>query len=313
MKDNIRSWGRELGFDAVGFAGVDVREAGERLQAWLAAGQHGQMHYMAAHGNKRTQPEALVPGTCSIIVARMSYLTTAQQATSSRPQQAVLARYAWGRDYHRVVRRRLARLAMRIQAQQPEAICRVFTDSAPVMEVELARQAGLGWRGKNTLLIDRHHGSWFFLGEIFCSLPFPPDTPTTDHCGSCSACIKACPTGALTSAYHLDARRCIAYWTIEYEGAFPESWQSALGNRIYGCDDCQNCCPWNRKVPLSTHADFAPRHQLDRSDLLDLWQWTRHDFETRLAGSAIRRIGYARWRRNLAAALTNADSPNTLS
>jgi epoxyqueuosine reductase len=312
LKEDIRRWGRELGFDAIGFSGVDVPDAEAGLDAWLAAGCHGEMDYMATYasaaGNKRARPAQLVPGTRSIITARMNYRPAAADSrdTLADGQRAFVSRYALGRDYHKLLRARLQKLADRIGEQAGEFNYRAFTDSAPVMEVGLARNSGLGWRGKHTLLLDREAGSYFFLGELFTDLPLAADTPVTDHCGTCTACIDACPTGAITAPYRLDARLCISYLTIELKGAIPEKLRPAMGNRIYGCDDCQLACPWNGFAPVSCESDFAPRHDLDRAMLAELFAWDGKDFEERLAGSPIRRIGHERWLRNIAVALGNA-------
>jgi epoxyqueuosine reductase len=310
LKETIREWGRELGFDAVGFSGVDMPEAENNLSAWLAAGSHGTMNYMAAHGTMRTRPAELVPGTRSVICVRMNYASMAINADHAVSKNvAVVARYALGRDYHSLLRGRLQKLASRIEAQIAEFSYRVFTDSAPVMEVDLATHAGIGWRGKNTLLLDRSVGSWFFLGEIYCSLDFPPDQPVTDHCGTCTACLDACPTNAFDGPYRLDARRCISYLTIELKEAIPLDHRAQIGNRIYGCDDCQSVCPWNRFAPNTREADFSPRQGLESAKLTELFAWTEAEFNERLAGSAIRRIGHVRWLRNIAVALGNEAKP----
>lgn len=314
LKEDIRRWGRELGFDAIGFSGAHVDGAVENLNAWLAAGFHGEMDYMAAYatanGNKRAQPVALVPGTRSIITARINYrpASTDFSETLADGERASISRYALGRDYHKLLRARLQKLADRITEEIGEFAYRVFTDSAPVMEVGLSQNSGLGWRGKHTLLLDRDAGSYFFLGEIFTELPLPPDAPATDHCGTCTACIDACPTQAIVAPYQVDARLCISYLTIELKGSMPEALRPLLGNRIYGCDDCQLACPWNRFSPLTRESDFAPRHGLDQAKLIELFAWDESDFNERLAGSPIRRIGYERWLRNIAVALGNAPS-----
>jgi epoxyqueuosine reductase len=317
VKESIRQWGRELGFDAVGFSPPHTGDGPAQLAAWLAAGLHGEMDYMAAHispaGSKRALPQALVPGTQSIITVRMNYRSTDTagiEAALGDKTRAYISRYALGRDYHKLMRARLQKLAERMTAELTEQLgeftYRVFTDSAPVMEVQVARQSGLGWRGKHTLLLHRQAGSYFFLGEIYCALALPPDTPVTDHCGSCTACIDSCPTQAIVAPYQLDARRCISYLTIELKNSIPEQLREGLGNRIYGCDDCQLACPWNRFAPLTREADFLPRHGLDSACLVDLFAWTQDEFNERMAGSAIRRIGHERWLRNLAVALGNA-------
>jgi epoxyqueuosine reductase len=306
----IRQWARELGFSAVGIGDTDLGVADERLRAWLAAGMHGDMDYMAKHGVKRARPAELVPGTLTVISVAMNYLPKARDAVAvlADGERAYISRYALGRDYHKVLRTRLKRLARRIAAEVGEFNYRVFTDSAPVMEVELATRAGLGWRGKHTLLLNREQGSWFFLGEIYTDLPLPVDAPGGTHCGTCQACIEVCPTRAIIAPYVLDARRCISYLTIEHRGAIPEDLRPLMGNRIYGCDDCQLACPWNRFAKSSAEADFAVRHGLDDISLAELFAWDEATFETRLAGSAIRRIGHERWLRNIAVALGNAPS-----
>ena len=312
LKEDIRRWGRELGFDAIGFAGTELGAAEAGLAAWLAAGCQGEMDYMAAHrseaGYKRARPAELVPGTRCIISARLNYRSASadSRAALADPERAFVSRYAVGRDYHKLLRNRLQQLADRIETEIGAFAYRVFTDSAPVMEAELAASSGLGWRGKHTLLLDREAGSYFFLGEIFADLALPPDAPVTDHCGSCTACIDACPTAAITAPYRLDARLCISYLTIELKGEIPPTLRQVLGNRIYGCDDCQLACPWNRFAPLTREADFAPRLSLDTARLVDLFAWTEPEFNERLAGSAIRRIGHERWLRNIAVALGNA-------
>jgi epoxyqueuosine reductase len=318
VKEDIRRWGRELGFDAIGFSHAATGDAEQRLAGWLAAGFHGEMDYMAAHtssaGYKRAQPAGLLPGTQSVITVRMNYRSASAdpQATLDDPQRAYVARYALGRDYHKLMRARLQQLADRMTNALGEFAHRVFTDSAPVMEVQLAQQGGLGWRGKHTLLLDREAGSYFFLGEIYSELPLPPDTPVTDHCGTCTACIDSCPTEAIVAPYQLDARRCISYLTIELKNSIPETLHEMLGNRIYGCDDCQLACPWNRFSPLTGEADFAPRHGLDQATLVELFAWEEAEFNDRLAGSAIRRIGHERWLRNIAVALGNAPTDSAV-
>jgi epoxyqueuosine reductase len=310
LKEKIRGWGKSLGFADVGFAGIDLGTAENSLLDWLAAGCHGEMDYMAAHGTKRTRPAELVPGTRAIIVCRMDYLPGACRPASAdfsaETVHAAISRYALGRDYHKLLRSRLQKLADQIGGEIGDFGYRVFTDSAPIMEVELAKNAGLGWRGKHTLLLTREAGSWFFLGEIFVDLPLPADMPVSAHCGDCTACLDACPTGAFIAPWQLDARRCISYLTIELKGSIPVDLRPLIGNRIYGCDDCQLACPWNRFAPLTQEADFAPRHHLDSATLIDLFAWSESDFNDRLAGSPIRRIGHERWLRNIAVALGNA-------
>ena len=309
LASRIKQWGRELGFQAIGIAGVDLAQAEPRLAAWLERGYHGDMDYMARHGARRARPAELVPGTLSVVCARLDYRdpqARASEAVLADADRAYVSRYALGRDYHKVLRQRLVRLAQRIEQAIEPFHYRVFTDSAPVMEVELARQAGLGWRGKHTLLLSRDAGSYYFLGEIFTDLPLPPDPPVAEHCGSCTRCIEVCPTRAIVAPYLLDARRCISYLTIEHPGAIPEPLRAAIGNRVYGCDDCQLVCPWNKYARPSEEPDFAVRNGLDDATLAELFAWTREEFDERLAGSAIRRIGYERWLRNLAIGLGNA-------
>ncbi len=308
----IAQWGRELGFAQIGIADTDLDVAEAGLARWLAAGYHGEMEYMARHGTARSRPAELVPGTVSVITARMDYRPeplAAARSIVTDPTRGYIARYALGRDYHKVMRTRLARLAARIADEVGPYGHRVFSDSAPVLEAALAAKSGLGWRGKHTLLLTREAGSYFFLGEIYTDLPLPPSAPVSAHCGSCRACLDACPTGAIVAPYEVDARRCISYLTIELHGPIPESLRPLIGNRVYGCDDCQLVCPWNRYAPLTTEDDFrAVRHGLDRATLVELFAWTREEFDTRLAGSAIRRIGHERWLRNLAVGLGNAPS-----
>ncbi len=305
---SIKDWGHALGFQRVGIAGVNLRADEHRLNAWLAEGHHGTMDYMSRHGTRRTRPEELVPGTLCVISARMDYLTASADPAQvlADAQLGYISRYALGRDYHRVLRPRLARLADRVADAAGAAGYRAFTDSAPVLEKPLARDAGLGWVGKHTNLLDRHDGSWFFLGEIYTDLPLPLDAPVTAHCGSCTACIDVCPTQAIVAPWRLDARRCISYLTIEHDGPIPPEFRTAIGNRIYGCDDCQLVCPWNRYARLSAEPDFRTRHGLDAPRLVDLFAWTEAEFLRRTEGSAIRRVGYERWLRNVAVALGNA-------
>ena len=309
LKARIRSLGLGLGFDAIGFAGVDLGAAETGLAAWLAAGHHGEMDYMARHGTARTRPAELVPGTLSVITARVNYLpggADAALAALEQPAQAYVSVYARGRDYHKVLRARLKALAEAVGAEIGSFGYRVFTDSAPVMEVALAEQGGLGWRGKHTLLISREAGSFFFLGEIYTDLPLAPDAPVAEHCGTCFACSSACPTGAITGPYKLDARRCISYLTIELKGAIPVELRPLIGNRIYGCDDCQLACPWNKFAQAAAVPDFVTvRNSMDRSTLLELFAWSEEEFNQRMQGSAIRRIGYRKWLSNIAVALGN--------
>jgi epoxyqueuosine reductase len=304
----VKAWGHELGFQKVGIAAVDLPEDERRLLAWLEAGHNGGMAYMARYGTRRARPAEIVPGTVRVISARMDYWTGGADADTvlADTSLAYVSRYALGRDYHKVLRSRLARLAARLAEAAGAAGYRAFTDSGPVLEKALARDAGLGWIGKHTNLLDRHDGSWFFLGEVFTDLPLPVDEPVTGHCGSCTACIDVCPTRAIVAPYRLDARRCISYLTIEHHGPIPEEFRVSIGNRIYGCDDCQLVCPWNRYAKSSPEPDFQPRNGLDASRLTELFAWTATEFEERLAGSPIRRIGYERWLRNIAVALGNA-------
>jgi epoxyqueuosine reductase len=304
----VKSWGRDLGFQAVGIADTDLSAAEPGLLAWIASGFAGELDYMRKHGVKRTRPASLVPGTVRVITARMDYRPEAAESASvlADGDKAFVARYALGRDYHKVLRSRLQRLADRIAGETGAFGYRVFTDSAPVMEVELARKAGLGWRGKHTLLIAREAGSFFFLGDIYTDLPLPVDTPVEEHCGSCRKCLDVCPTRAIVAPYELDARRCISYLTIELKGSIPVELRPLIGNRVYGCDDCQLACPWNRYARTTPEPDFRVRNGLDCAELVELFAWTEEEFRTRLAGSAILRIGYERWLRNLAVGLGNA-------
>ncbi len=308
-------WGRELGFGQIGVASIDLGDTEMRLMRWLDKGYHGDMKYLAAHGTKRTRPSQLVPGTIRVISARMDYLPEGARAAKDvlgDSELGFVARYALGRDYHKVLRKRLQQLADRIGEAVGMFNYRVFADSAPVMEIELAARAGIGWRGKHTLLLDRSAGSWFFLGEIYTDLPLPVDAPQTDHCGTCSKCIDICPTQAIVAPYELDARRCISYLTIEHKGSIPERLRPLFGNRIYGCDDCQMVCPWNRFAQTTAVPDFDVRNGLDGAGLVELFAWSEEDFERRLQGSAIRRIGHERWLRNIAVALGNAPTTDAI-
>jgi epoxyqueuosine reductase len=305
----IRAWGQELGFGALGIARASLPEDEAWLKRWLALGRHGEMTWMARHGTRRSRPAELVPGTLTVIAARMDYLPAGSappEHVLADPALGYISRYALGRDYHKVLRARLQRLADRIGAAAGPFGYRVFTDSAPVLEKALARDAGLGWIGKHTNLLSRDAGSWFFLGEIYTDLPLPTNSAPTEHCGSCTACIEACPTGAIVAPYELDARLCISYLTIEHPGAVPEPLRPAFGNRIYGCDDCQLACPWNRYAQVAATEDFRARHALDAPSLGVLFGWSEDEFLARTAGSAIRRIGHERWLRNIAIALGNA-------
>jgi epoxyqueuosine reductase len=311
LASRIKTWGSELGFQAVGITGTDLSDAETRLVEWLAKGWHGEMDYMAKHGTKRSRPAQLRAGTLRVISVRLDY--SPARARNSREvlddvDRAFISRYALGRDYHKVLRRRLTRLAKKITAEVGEFNHRVFTDSAPVMEVELALRAGLGWRGKHTLLLSRDAGSMFFLGEIYTDLPLPVDSAQDEHCGSCEKCIDVCPTKAIVAPYQLDARRCISYLTIEHKGSIPVELRPLIGNRVYGCDDCQLVCPWNKFAQPAQELDFQVRNGLDDIALTELFSWSEHEFHERLAGSPIHRIGYERWLRNLAVGLGNAAS-----
>jgi epoxyqueuosine reductase len=335
---NIKTWGRELGFGAIGISDTDLSAAEAPLAAWLEAGCHGEMDYMAKHGMKRARPAELVAGTRRVITARIAYLSAqtssgkadesalqdgplaqdwraAERARLADPSAAVVSIYARGRDYHKVMRNRLQQLAEKIEAEIGAFGYRVFTDSAPVLEVELAQKAGIGWRGKHTLLLQRDAGSLFFLGEIYVDVPLPTDAETVpdvapetpgSHCGSCTRCIGACPTGAIVAPYKVDARLCISYLTIELKGSIPLEMRPLIGNRVYGCDDCQLVCPWNKFAQAAPVADFDVRHGLDRTSLVELFAWSAQEFDTRMQGSAIRRIGYESWLRNLAVGMGNA-------
>ncbi|MEM6405381.1 MAG: tRNA epoxyqueuosine(34) reductase QueG [Pseudomonadota bacterium] len=308
LADQIKRWGQALGFQQVGITDTDLSATETHLQNWLNQGYHGDMDWMARHGNKRTRPAELVPETRRIISVRMNYLPDEPDPATilDDPARAFVSRYALGRDYHKVLRKRLQQLADRITEVVGPFGYRAFVDSAPVMEKALAAKAGLGWIGKHTNLLHRTAGSWFFLGELYTDLPLPTDQPVTNHCGQCTACLDICPTKAIIAPYQLDARRCISYLTIELAGPIPVPLRPLIGNRIYGCDDCQQCCPWNRFAQPGDEPDFAPRHGLDSSTLLTLFAWTEDEFLYKTEGSAIRRIGHERWLRNIAVALGNA-------
>ena len=306
---HIAVWAAELGFQESGVADTDLSAAEAGLLEWLVAGCHGEMDYMARHGLKRARPAELTPGTLRIISVRMNYWTpeaAAADAVLADAELGYVSRYALGRDYHKVLRNRLQQLIDRMREAFGDYAFRAFSDSAPVLEVALAARAGLGWRGKHTLLLDRAAGSYFFLGEIYTDLPLPVTSATSAHCGTCTRCLEACPTGAIVAPYRVDARLCISYLTIEHPGSIPEALRPAVGNRIYGCDDCQLVCPWNQYAQASAELDFAARNGLDGARLVDLFAWTADEFNARLAGSAIRRIGHERWLRNIAVALGNA-------
>ena len=311
LAQSIKDWGRELGFQQVGITDVDLGEHEAHLQRWLDAGYQGEMDYMGAHGSKRSHPDELVPGTLRVVSLRMDYLPgdTRMAERLAQPEQAYVSRYALGRDYHKLVRNRLQKLAERIQAVIGPFGHRAFVDSAPVLEKAIAEKAGLGWIGKNTLVLNRKAGSWFFLGELFVDIPLPIDAPhASEHCGRCTACMDICPTAAFAGPYVLDARRCISYLTIELKGSIPEELRAPIGNRVFGCDDCQIVCPWNRFARHTEQGDFQPRHGLDSGGLVELFLWTEAEFLSRTEGSPLRRAGYERWLRNLAVGLGNAPS-----
>lgn len=304
----IKNTGMALGFQQVGISDTQLTDAELRLQAWLDQGRHGEMQYMAAHGQKRSRPDLLIPGTRSIISVRMDYLPEPLSRTRQALDDSAVAfvsRYALGRDYHKLLRNRLQALATQISEKIGPFGYRAFVDSAPVLEKAIAEKAGLGWIGKHSNLLNRQAGSWFFLGEIYTDLALPSDMPVSNHCGQCSACLAICPTQAIVAPYQVDARRCVSYLTIEHQGSIPVALRPLLGNRIYGCDDCQLICPWNRFAKLSAEADFQPRHRLDQTTLVELFNWSESEFLTKTEGSAIRRIGHVRWLRNIAVALGN--------
>jgi epoxyqueuosine reductase len=311
LRAQLADHARALGFSDIGISGVALDEDERRLQEWLAAGWHGDMQYMARHGSKRSRPAQLLPGTLRVISARMNYWPAQAAAPASvlgQPELAYVSRYALGRDYHRLMRKALQRLATYLATLVRPHGHRVYVDSAPVLEKALARNAGLGWIGKHTNLIARGAGSYFFLGEIYTDLDLPLDEPASAHCGSCTACMPACPTGAIVAPWKLDARRCISYLTIELHGSIPPELRPAMGNRIYGCDDCQLVCPWNKYASAAAHPDFKVRHGLDAPRLSELFAWSQEQFLSRMSGSAIHRLGYERWLRNIAVALGNAPS-----
>ena len=300
-----------MGFSEVGITDTDLNEAELAHEQWIKKGLHGDMDYMAKHGTKRTRPNELVPNTVRIISARLDYLPPNSKdswQTLQNSDKAFISRYALGRDYHKVMRQKLQKLSDKIAAEISEFEYRVFTDSAPVLEVALAEKAGLGWRGKHTLLLNKNHGSWFFLGEIYTNLPLPTDEKATNHCGTCSACITICPTQAITAPYEVDARRCISYLTIELKTAIPLEFRPMIGNRVYGCDDCQLICPWNKFAEITKEPDFNIRNGLDDISLVECFGWSEAEFQQKMAGSAIYRIGYTQWLRNIAVGLGNAPS-----
>jgi len=311
LAGQIRDWGQELGFQQVGFSDIKLEKHEQFLQQWLTAGYHGDMEYMSRHGSKRSHPEELVGGTQRIISVRMDYWPDQARAADAAlhdPVSAYISRYALGRDYHKLMRSRLQKLADKIKQQVGDFGYRVFVDSAPVLERAIAEKSGIGWIGKHTNVINEKAGSWFFLGEIYTDLPLPIDTPAANHCGRCHSCIDICPTQAFISPYQLDARRCISYLTIELRGSIPVELRKPIGNRIYGCDDCQMVCPWNRFSSPTQESDFQPRQHLDAAELVELFNWEEAEFLKRTEGSAIRRIGYECWMRNIAVALGNCDT-----
>ncbi len=311
----IKQWGIELGFNYVGFSDIELSAAEKRLINWLEKGYHGDMEWMQRHGKKRSRPQELVAGTQSIISVRMDYLPPEDVdpiMILNHPECAYISRYALGRDYHKLMRKRLQQFANKIEQHIGHFGYRVFVDSAPVLEKPIAVKAGAGWMGKHTNILSRDAGSWFFLAEIYTDLPLPPSTPVVEHCGQCTACIDICPTQAIIAPYQLDARRCISYLTIEHEGSIPEALRPLMGNRIYGCDDCQLICPWNRFAHYAKEADFSARHHLGTASLLTLFLWSENQFLKNMEGSAIRRIGYQRWQRNIAIALGNAPQSNKI-
>lgn len=309
LKEDIFRWGAELGFQQLGVSDINLDEAESRLAQWLADGMHGEMAYMSRHGTKRSRPEQLVPDTVRVISARMDYLPHDQERARKlldHESRAYVSRYALGRDYHKVLRGRLQKLAKKIEQHIGSFGYRVFVDSAPVLEKAIAQKAGVGWIGKHTNIIDDKAGSFFFLGELYTDLPLPIDKPSESHCGSCSACIDVCPTGAIVAPYKVDARRCISYLTIELRESIPLEFRKAIGNRIYGCDDCQLFCPWNKFAKPTAEGDFAPRNDLENAELIEIFAWSEQTWLEKTEGSAIRRIGYECWLRNIAVALGNA-------
>ena len=326
LSADIKRWGLALGFNHIGITDTNLQAAEANQQAWIAKGFHGAMDYMAKHGVKRTQPAELVPNTIRVISARLDYLPPSaadSETVMNDSSKAFISRYALGRDYHKVMRNKLQKLSAKIESElanyQDKNLTnnhfeyRVFTDSAPVLEVELAEKAGLGWRGKHTLLLNKSRGSWFFLGEIYTNLPLTIDEPSANHCGTCTSCIDVCPTKAITAPYEVDARRCISYLTIELKGSIPIEFRPLIGNRVYGCDDCQLYCPWNKFAEITKEPDFAVKNGLDNISLIDCFYWTEDTFKKNMAGSAIYRIGYTQWLRNIAIGLGNATTtPDTV-
>lgn len=309
LHSKMQFWAESYGFQQLGVSDINLADSEEKLVEWVEAGFHGSMDYMSRHGTKRSRPDELVPGTIRVITLRMDYWpepAAEPWSVLANEQQGFISRYALGRDYHKLMRKRLQLLAEKIKHEIGDMNYRVFSDSAPVMEKALAEKSGIGWVGKHSNILNRNHGSYFFLGEIYTDLPLPVTESTTEHCGSCVACIDVCPTQAIVAPYQVDARRCISYLTIELRDSIPVEFRSMLGNRIYGCDDCQLVCPWNKFAQATVESDYLPRHGLDAPQLVDLFAWTEQDFLTKLEGSPIRRIGYECWLRNIAVALGNA-------
>ncbi len=315
LAEKIKSWGKALGFQKIGFSDIDLTETEKRLQQWINKGFYADMDWMYHHGSKRTQPDKLVKGTISIISVRMDYLPpngATPELVLNHPDVAYISRYALGRDYHKLLRKRLQQLATTIQQEVGDFGYRVFVDSAPVMEKPIAVKAGLGWVGKHSNILSKESGSWFFLGEIYTNLPLQSSESVSDHCGDCTACMDVCPTQAIVAPYIVDARRCISYLTIELKGAIPETFRRVIGNRIYGCDDCQLICPWNRFAKFTEQSDFSIRNKLDCTHLLELFAWTENEFLFKLQGSPLRRMGYERWLRNIAVALGNSPANESI-
>ena len=315
----IKDWGQEIGFAQIGIADIDLNHTKDHYLEWIKQGFHGEMHYMVKHGSRRYQPDELVPHTIRIISARLNYFPHSHnsEAVLEDDQKAFISRYALGRDYHKVMRAKLKKLSEKIQKEAHKTLdqsfeFRLFTDSAPVMEVELAEKSGLGWRGKHTLLINKEHGSWFFLGEIYINLPLPIDKKVENHCGTCTSCMDVCPTKAIVGPYKLDARKCISYLTIEHKSSIPLEFRKQIGNRVYGCDDCQLFCPWNKFGQITKEEDFKVRHGLDDIELVECFLWTEAEFIKYMEGSAILRIGYDQWLRNIAIGLGNAKTSETI-
>lgn len=314
LSENIKLWGKALGFQKVGISDIDLKQQESKLQSWLDNNYHGEMEYMSKHGMKRARPDELLPGTLAVISVRMDYLPENAQfaSTLKNKNSAYISRYALGRDYHKVVRKKLKQLAQKIEFEVGQLGYRPFVDSAPILERPLAEKAGLGWVGKHSLLIDAKAGSWFFIGELLVDLPLVVDKPVENKCGQCVACLKICPTQAIVAPYVVDGRRCISYLTIELQGPIPVEFRKAIGNRIYGCDDCQLICPWNRFADTTEESDYQIRQQLQNRSLLDLFNWTEEEFLSYSEGSPIRRIGYQRWLRNISVALGNAPTSEAI-